>query len=303
MLKFQNVTIHDQNLIKTKLIDHATFSIEDGSIVGLIGTDHRAKSALLYAASGAKKPDRGQIYLNDVPLYPNSDKYMEIGYLPGNGQFYEQITVEEYYELFLALYKVNGRYRHRRIEEVLEILEVQEYRNRFLSEIPAEVKPFISLGKTVLHEPKWLLLDDPFENLPINQHKRMLDYLDFFWEQGMSLVINSEIFPEIIPFFTDVLVFDEGQLISKGTIDDVYAQALRESPIHIRVLSGMEEALRILRENDLVERVTVDQTDISILFSGGDEDEAALLTQLVKAGAMVHSFVRDPMTLEQFMWR
>lgn len=303
MLKFQNVTINDQNTIKRKLIDHVSVSIEDGSIVGLVGNDTIAKSAFLYAASGSKAPDRGQIYLGDRSLYPNNDQYMDIGYLPANGQFYEQITVEEYYELFLALYKVNGRYRHRRIEEVLEILEVQEYRNRFLSEIPAEIKPFISLGKTVLHEPKWLLLDDPFENLPITQRKRMLDYLAFFWEQGMSLVISTEIFPEIIPFFTDILVFDGGQLVSKGTVEDVYAQSLRESQIHIRILSGMEEALRVLRENDLVERVTVDKNDVSILFSGADDDEAKLLTQLVKAGALVHSFVRDPMDFEQFMWR
>ena len=71
----------------------------------------------------------------------------------------------------------------------------------------------------------------------------------------------------------------------------------------MRILDGMDEAIRVLRENDQVDRVTVNGEDVILLFSGGDQEEAQLLTQLVQAGAKVHHYMRDPVELDQIMWR
>lgn len=300
MLEFQNVNIYRK---KRKIVDNLNLKLEDGVIFGLLGSDQTAKSAILQAAAGSAKPSHGEVRLDGEPVYGSDSAYLRIGYMPQKYGFYEQLTVEEYYEVFLALYKVNGRYRSRRVDEVLNLLEMEEYRSSYISEIPAELKPFLCLGKTILHEPSWLIFDEPFGDMSPAYRKKMLDCLGMLWEQGKSLVLHTPVFPEINAFLTDVAVIEGGQIVAEGTIETCYESFLRSSPIRMRILEGMDEAIRVLRENDLVDRVTVNGEDVIILFSGGDQEEAQLLTRLIQAGAMVHHYMRDPLELDQIMWR
>ena len=300
MLEFQNVTIYRK---KKKIVDNLNLSLEDGVIFGLLGSDQPAKSSILQAATGSIKPSYGEILLDGNSVSSSDSTYLHIGYMPQKYAFYEQLTVEEYFEVFLALYKVNGRYRSRRVDEVLNLLEMEEYRSSYIGEIPNELKPFLCLGKTILHEPSWLFFDEPFGDMSPAFRKKMLDCMGMLWEQGKSLVINSPIFPEINAFLTDVAVIEGGQVVAKGTIETCYESFLRSSPIRMRILGGMDEAIRVLRENDQVDRVTVNVEDVILLFSGGDQEEAQLLTQLVQAGVTVHHYMRDPVELDQIMWR
>lgn len=299
MLEFQNVSIYQK---KRKIVDNLNLKLSDGVIFGLVGSDEVAKTAILRAAAGCCSPEKGCIKVGSESVYPAKNTFLHTGYMAKNNVFYDQLSVEEYYDLFLALYKVNGRYRKRRVKEVLNLLEMDQFAETLLGEIPEEQKPFIALGKTILHEPSWLLLDNPFQDLNMALRKRMLDILGMLWEQGMSLLLNTEIFPEITPFLESIAVIENGQIVSSGSIESVYEKALRENPIRMRILDGMEAALQVFRHNDLVYRVTVDHEDVMILFSGGDKEEAELLSQLIKAGALIQNFQRDSMNLDQMIW-
>ena len=300
MLEYQNITIHRK---KRKIVENISLSLEDGVIFGFLGSDREAGSTILQASVGRVKPSFGEIILDGEPVTSPGSVYLKTGYMSKNYGFYEQLTVEEYYEVFLALYKVNGRYRGRRVDEVLNFLEMEEYRNSFIGDVPKELRPFLCLGKTILHDPSWLFFDEPFANMAPADRKRMLDYLWMLWEQGKSLVISSQIYPELPSFLSDMAVMEGGRIVTSGTVDSCYEKALKESPIRMCVLEGMDEAVRILRENDLVERVTVNGEDVILLFSGGEKEEAQLLSRLVDAGVSVCRYVRDPIDLDQLMWR
>lgn len=298
MLEFQNVTLHRK---KRKIIDNMNLQLEEGCIFGFVGTDQQAKSCILQIAVGSIKPSLGRIMLDGERMNGSNNNYLRVGYMPRKFEFYEHMTVEEYLEVFLALYKVNGRYRSRRVDEVLQFLEMDSYKQNFIMELPAELRTFLNLGKAILHDPAWLFLDEPFADLTSSYRKKMVECLGMLWEEGKSLIINTNIYPEITNFVTDIAVIEEGKIISKGSIQSVYKQALRESPIRLRIMDGMEQALQVLRENELVERVTVNGENVILLFSGGDLEEAQLLSQLVSAGALVHHYMRDPMDMNRFM--
>ena len=300
MLEYQNVTIHRR---KKKIVDNFSIRIEEGSIFGLLGSDISAKSAILQAAAGLIRPSMGRIFLNDQNILSSDTTYLETGYMSYKKQFYEQVTVEEYLEFFLALYKVNGRYRGRRVDEVLDLLEMSAYRSYFISELPSELRSFLALGQAIIHEPSWLFMDDPFGEMPVTMRKKMVDTIGMLWEGGITPVISSQPYPELMSLITELAVVEGGQMMSSGTFDSVYEEALRQSPIRMRVMSGMDEAIRVLRENPLVERVTVNGEDVILLFTGGDSEEAQLLSQLIQSGALVHHFMRDPMDLDQILWR
>ena len=256
MLDFQNISIYRKG---EKVLDHFNLKAPDGVILALLGEDKEAKSMLLKAASGGEKPEEGQIYMDGISIYEEGrNAYCNFGYMSKEYGFYNLLKVEEYYELFLSLYKVGGRYRSRRIEEVLEMLEMTQYKQTFIGELPIDTFPFLYLGKAILQEPEWLLMDDPFDNMSVTARKKMIGILLSLHEKGTSMIINTSMYPEMMGFITDVVVIEEGKNLTFGPVEEVYAEALCKSPVRMHILAQMEKALEVLKENHLVDRVTVD---------------------------------------------
>ena len=211
--------------------------------------------------------------------------------------------MDEYFELFLSLYKVNGRYRQKRMEEVAELFGIRQYMSAFIAELPVEMQPFLCLAKTVLHDPKWLLLDEPFEGLNSASRNSMIQILLILQEQGKSMVVNSQMFPETRDFFTDVALVEDGRVVVEGETEEIFETALKKSPVRMHVLAGIEEALAVLKENALVDRVTVDEQDVIFRFNGGQREEAELLTDLVASGAFIQNYMRDRINIEEVFRR
>lgn len=291
MLEFQNISIYRR---EKRILDDFNLKIPDGAIMGLLGSDSKAKSMILAAASGSQAPDYGQILLNGVSIYQGrSRSYQNFGYMPREYGFYDLLRVDEYFELFLSLYKVNGRYRQKRMEEVAELFGIRQYMSAFIMELPAEMLPFLCLAKTVLHDPEWLLLDEPFANLNSSSRNSMIKILLMLQEEGKSIVVNSQMFPETRDFFTDVALVEDGRVVVEGETEDIFETALKKSPVRMHVLAGLDEALEVLKMNTLVDRVTVDEKEVIFRFNGGEREEAELLTDLVASGAFIQKFMRD----------
>ena len=301
MLDFQNISIDRKG---EKVLDHFNIKAPDGVILALLGEDKEAKSMLLKVASGGEKPEEGQIYMDGISIYEEGrNAYCNFGYMSKEYGFYNLLKVEEYYELFLSLYKVGGRYRSRRIEEVLEMLEMTQYKQTFIGELPIDTFPFLYLGKAILQEPEWLLMDDPFDNMSVTARKKMIGILLSLHEKGTSMIINTSMYPEMMGFITDVVVIEEGKNLTFGPVEEVYAEALCKSPVRMHILAQMEKALEVLKENHLVDRVTVDGDDVIFRFNGGEKEEAELLTDLVASGALIHNYMRDLANIEEIFRR
>ena len=299
MIEFQNITVKEND---RTVLDDFSLVIPDRVIMGLVGSDDAAKSCLLAVAGGVKHPDEGRVFLDEEPLESedkNSDLYEQIGYMPGHYGFYDLLRLEEYFEFFLSLYRVNPRYWEKRTEAVLKLTDMEEFSGAYINEIPADRHPFLCLGKTILHDPEWLFLDDPFLGLNVSGRNQMISILLQLQEQGKSIVIQSQLFPELLDFYTDVTVIEEGRSIASGLIQDVYEIAMKQSPVRMHVIAGMDGALAVLKQNSLVERVTVSDMDVIFRFNGGAREEAELLADLVEGGALIQNYMRNHVNIEQ----
>ncbi|MDO5145563.1 MAG: ABC transporter ATP-binding protein [Eubacteriales bacterium] len=301
MLEFQNTSIYRQ---EKRILDDFSLRVPDGAIMGLLGSDNRAKSMILAAASGSQAPDYGRILLDDVPVYQNrNNSYLNFGYMPKEYGFYDLLRVDEYFDLFLSLYRVNGRYRQKRMEEVAELFGLRQYMSSFIMELPQDVLPFLCLAKTVLHDPKWLLLDEPFAGLNASGRNAMVKTLLILQESGKSMIVNTQLFVETRDFFTHVAMIEEGKMVAEGLTEEIFENALKSSPVRMCVLAGMEQALGVLKENALVDRVTVDEKDVIFRFNGGEREEAELLADLVAAGSLIQNYMRDRIDIEEIFRR
>lgn len=298
MLEYRNVTIRNRKKVLLKKI---SLKLEDGTILGVFGMDDLSRSLFLQAAAGALKGFSGQILL-DGELLEAGDEEMAfaMAYMPRKYGFHENLTIRETYEMILSLYRANGRYRVRRIEEVMELLGIDEYSDTFISEVPTELYPFIYLGKAILVEPKWLMLDEPFNNMSNSTRSRMIEMILKLQEQGISIIINTTMFTDLTLLFTDLLIFDNGRIMVSGKTEEVMEKAMFDNTIRMRVLRGMEDAIRTLKNNNLVERIIIDGEQVVFRFFGEEKDEANLLSDLIRDGALIQNYTRDPVDLAWF---
>ena len=297
MLEYQNVSIEEKKEI---CIDNLSMKVPDGAILCLVGGDHRGRDMLTEAGAGNRRPDSGRILIDDMDLYEETDQlYSRIGYMTGYPGNYHDITVYEYYEMALSLYRIKGRNRRKRIEKVLADFSLEDYADRYVEDLPADLMPMFSLGKTILHEPGWLLLNQPFAGLDAEGRARIVNVLLPLHEQGVSMIMNTEMYPDLLGFVTDIAVIEDGKTIMDGQIEEVYENVLRRSPVNMKILSGMDEALAVLKEDELVDRVTVNGHEVIFRFRGDEKEEADLLADLVKAGALVQSYTRDRIIINE----
>ena len=297
MLRFQNITIKTGKRIQ---IDDLSLDVPDGAVLCLTGSDLTARSLMLKLGTGNLLPDQGEILLDDISVTREPKRLFDrIGYLPRRNGNYRQIRVYEYYEMVLAMYRIRGRNLRRRIEKVLQMLSLQNYSNRFIEELPADAMPFFRLGSAFLHDPDWLFLDLPFEGLDAENRAEIVTVLLDLHEKGTSMILNTEMYPDLIGFITDVAAIDSGKLGLCGQIEEVYENLLKGSPVTMTVLSDMDLALEVLKENSLVDRVLVKNNEVIFHFRGEEKEEAELLRDIVKRGALIQNYSRDRIQINE----
>ena len=120
MLEFQNASIYRR---EKRILDDFNLTVPDGAIMGLVGSDSKAKSMILRRPAEARLPITGRFCWMASLFIRREAGHIRISDIcPGSTGFYDLLRVDEYFELFLSLYKVNGRYRQKRMEEVRNCL-------------------------------------------------------------------------------------------------------------------------------------------------------------------------------------
>ena len=238
---------------------------------------------ILAAASGSQAPDYGQILLDGVSIYQERSRaYRRFGYMPRDYGFYDLLRVDEYFELFLSLYKVNGRYRQKRMEEVAELFGIRQYMSAFIAELPTRDPALPLSGKDRAARSGLAAVRRTVRGSEFCQ-PQLYDQ-DASHAAGAGQIDRGE-FTDVSgdpgPFLRTSPLVEDGRVVVEGETDDIFETALKKSPVRMHILAGMEEALAVLKENSLVDRVTVDEQDVIFRFNGGQQEEAELLTDLV----------------------
>ncbi len=300
------IELHKVSLTRNRIniFDELSMQIPSHQVFGVFGEDSLCRSMLLKIAAGLEEPGRGRVLVDDEPVYaPGSRAYQKTGYLSGDCGCYSHLKLEEYYEMALSLYKIHGRNSRARMEEIFDLLEIGEYKDRYLEEASREMIPVFGLGAAILHDPDWLILNEPFEYTDVYCRKKMIDAIRILCEEGMSVLINTQVIPELTGFLTDIAVIEDKAITISGSIEDVLAEEMVTCPVRMQVIENMDEALKVLKENPVVERVTVDRQEVVFWFSGDEREEAHLLSAVTAAGALVRNYHRDRVHLEDILRR
>ena len=205
----------------------------------------------------------------------------------------------EYLEFYASIYGITGKKAHKMCMELIEKINLTEKADSYVDELSRGMKQKLCLARCMVHNPDLLILDEPFSGLDPGARYEMRDLINLFHDMGKTIIISSHILSELSEMCTTIGIIDHGRMVVKGTEEEIMMHFNASNPVKIHVLSGKNEAIAILKKDPKVKNISIDNENIIIGFSGGDDEEADLLQQMIAGGVRISSFVREKGNLEQ----
>ena len=211
----------------TVALDGVSFSVENGSLSGIIGPNGGGKSTLLKTIVGLVKPNRGQVLVDGRPSHRMR---RTIGFVPQLEQVDWHFPVNVWDVVMMGLTPARGLFRsHSKANreaaaDALETVDLSDLRRRGIGELSGGQRRRVLLARAIASEPSLLLLDEPMMGLDPTAQHRFLDIIDRLREGGTTVVMCTHNLTCVSTRASDVAVINT-QLIAYGTPDEV----LRES--------------------------------------------------------------------------
>jgi ABC-2 type transport system ATP-binding protein len=276
-------------------VNDIDLQVAAGEVCGLIGPNGAGKTTLLRMLAAAEEPTIGEIYINgDRLLRDRSHPILKqrIGFLPDDFPLYDDLTVWDYLDYFARLYNLQQPRRRERINSVLELVQLTNKRNSLISTLSRGMKQRVSLGRTIIHEPLLLLLDEPVSGLDPIARMQFREIIKVLQEVGMTVVISSHVLSDLAELCTWVSIMELGYLVESAPLQELY-KCLSRQQIFMSVLGNKLEALTSeLKNFPWVESWAIipETQQVCVNFSGSAEDAANLLRELVAANIPLTEF-------------
>lgn len=268
-------------------VNEIDLRVKSGEVYGLIGPNGAGKTTLIRMLAAAEEPTKGEIYFNGDRLLrddTNSHLKRRLGYLPDDFPLYDDLTVWDYLDYFARLYRLKQPYRRRRLQEVLELVQLENKRKSIISTLSRGMKQRLSLARTIIHEPILLLLDEPVSGLDPLARQQFRQIIKVLQEAGMTILISSHVLSDLAELCTSVGIMELGFLVESAPLRELY-QRLSRQQIILRTLGKMETLQQELRKNSLVEEweMIPETNSLRVNFTGAESDCAELLRSLILA--------------------
>ena len=219
----------------TIAVDHVDLAVPGGSFFGLVGPNGAGKTTSLSMAVGLLRPDGGTatIFGVDVWADPVRAKAMT-GVLPDGMSLPERLTGAELLTYMGLLRGLDKNTVSQRAEELLAVLELADARNRLVIDYSAGMRKKIGLATALLHAPRLLVLDEPFEAVDPVSAATIRTILQRFVASGGAVVLSSHVMALVEQLCSHVAVITRGRVVAAGPVADVRGgTSLEEAFVHI----------------------------------------------------------------------
>lgn len=210
---------------KQEVLHDITFRVPWGEILGVIGPSGSGKTTTIRIMLGMLKPSDGtaRTFGRDPARLRRSDRE-RIGYMPQDFVLYPALTVTENLHFAASLYGVPWWEASKRAKELLPFVDLMEAEHRRAEDLSGGMRRRLSLAATLMHDPDFLVLDEPTAGIDPILRESIWDGLRAMRAAGKTMVVTTQYVTEA-EYCDDVLLIDEGTIIAAGTPDDLRHEA------------------------------------------------------------------------------
>ena len=284
-----------------RALDDVTLSVEEGASLGLVGPNGSGKSILLRALAGLVRPTSGRVVIDGLTTGHDVTAVRRlVGYVPEQFGVYPKLSIAQYLEFFAHASGVSAWERKNTVNTMLRVVDLYDMRQDEAAALSRGSRRRLALARALLHNPPILLLDDPLGGLDGRGRLELVEVLKEVRGMGITLLVATHLLADLAQVCDAIAVLRAGKMT--GVIPLAAALA-GDGPARRRVqleaVGEREQLAELLVQQPGVLDVTEQGIGISFVYEGDREGLAAVLGQLVDAGARVTRFGPGPDGLDE----
>lgn len=203
-------------------VDHIELTVPGGSFFGLVGPNGAGKTTTLSMATGLLRPDGGTVHIFGTDMWQDAAAAKAlIGVLPDGLSMPERLTGREVLTYWGLLHGLDAPTVAQRSQELLDILELADAEHTLVIDYSTGMRKKLGLATALLHAPKLLVLDEPFEAVDPVSAVTIKTILARFVKNGGSVIFSSHVMALVEQLCDSVAVIHKGKVIAAGTLEEV----------------------------------------------------------------------------------
>jgi ABC-2 type transport system ATP-binding protein len=246
------------NRPKARAVDNVDFEVRRGEVFGLLGPNGSGKSTTVKLMLGLLYPTKGHI-----EVFGHSPRHVQtksrIGYLPEESYLYRYLNSRETLDFFGNLFHLPKAERHRRTEQLLEMVGLGKTQTRVIGEFSKGMQRRIGLAQALINDPDLVILDEPTAGLDPIGCREVKDLILALARRGKTVILSSHLLADVEDVCDRVVIYYGGKIQAMGTLKELLA-----TPDTLRITTPvlpretLERVLEIVRRDVAADQVRVD---------------------------------------------
>jgi ABC-2 type transport system ATP-binding protein len=264
-------------------VDDLSLKLAPGEIFGLVGPNGAGKTSTIRVVANLLEPTYGEVRILGHDLFEEPVKALErLGYMPDLAPVIPNLKVWEFLDLYAHSNGFRGSEKRDRVDLCLDKVKLGDKRNVFGRELSRGMTQRVVLAKTLLHDPKLLLLDEPASGMDPLARRDLRLILQDLAANGSSVIVSSHILSELADMCTSVGVMHQGRLLHAGSIADTLASITTETVVvRIELVDSIETVSAWLDRHERVDEIQIEGLRLSFRFRGDKRDQHELLRTMI----------------------
>ena len=219
MIEIKNVT---KKYGSKKAVDNVSFTVNDGDIFAFIGHNGAGKTTLIKSMVGIHDFDSGDVLIDGISIKDNPVECKKLmAYVPDNPETYEHMKAIDYINFICDMYDVDIKTREKNIKKYAKLFEMEDKLNDTIDSYSHGMKQKIVLISALAHDPKYLIMDEPFVGLDPKAVFDMKEVLNEMVKENKVVFYSTHILDVAEKLCSRVAIIKEGKLIKSGSMKEI----------------------------------------------------------------------------------
>jgi ABC-2 type transport system ATP-binding protein len=277
----------------TRAVNHVSFKVEKGEIIGLLGPNGSGKTTIMRILTGFFPPTAGRALIGGLDVAERSlETRRRVGYLPENMVLYPDLSVSALLEFAARVRGLDSKSTRERMDYAISICGLGEVRRKLIGKLSKGYRQRVGIAQAILSDPEVLILDEPTVGLDPRQVVEIRELIRSLAGRS-TVLLSTHILPEVNMTCRRVVIIDRGNIVAQDTPEQLTAKLQDTNQTQIVVGGPVDEVRAALRAVPNIQRVEdrpLDVTEVGVCgfvaysAGGGDEVRSALASCVVQRG-------------------
>jgi len=281
-----------------KALNHVSFEIKTGDVVGFLGPNGAGKSTMMKILTGFIPASSGKATVNGFDIQQQSlEVRRTIGYLPEHNPLYLEMYVKEYLEFVGGLYRL-GKQTQSRISEMIERTGLQLEQKKRIGELSKGYRQRVGLAQALIHNPKVLILDEPTTGLDPNQIVEIRNLISELGKEK-TIMLSTHIMQEVEAICDKVIIINRGSIVADDSAKDIQLHSAEKTQSIIVEFNKLIPEKELLKIKNVSAAIALKNSQYLIQSTSEQDIRPAIFQYAVSQNLIILQLLKKEKRLEE----